>query len=96
MRGVARIFLLGILAAAAACGGGSANVDGSDGNPSSCPAQQPNASTACTGSAVCQYGTSTCCGMTYSFMTCTCRSGTFDCVMTAECNIVCPDAGSGG
>jgi hypothetical protein len=93
--------LLAVSVFAVGCNDSGAKTDGgADGSgvdgPPSCPAQLPSVGTACSGSTVCEYGQATCCGITHSFMTCTCSSGTFDCVMTVECNFVCPDAGGGG
>jgi hypothetical protein len=97
MRRIARISLLLMFAFGAGCSSSGSKSDGGGVDGQGCPAQMPNnMGAACTGSTVCEYGQSTCCGMTYSFMTCTCRDGTFDCVQTVECNFVCPDAGSGG
>jgi hypothetical protein len=79
------------------CGSGSSTgtVDASthDAAQPGCPADQPSDGTACTGSLKCEYGQSTCCGVTSSFTTCQCQPGGFSCAMTVECNFVCPDAG---
>jgi hypothetical protein len=99
MRLVARFSLLAVLVLAAACSSSSSSKnDGGGVDGAGCPAQMPTpgSSSACTGSTVCEYGQSTCCGVMDSFMTCTCRDGMFDCVQTVECNFVCPDAGGGG
>jgi len=53
----------------------------------------PTIGTACSGTAICHYGTATCCGITSSAYTCPCASGSFNCYITTECNFVCPDAG---
>ena len=106
MRSAALCFVVGlVLAGAAACSNSSSTSgvhDGapgdaaSDGQPPGCPSQQPSDGTACTGSIVCQYGHSTCCGMSFSAMTCRCQPGGFSCAVTTECNFVCPDGSSSG
>ncbi len=68
-----------------------ASLDGGAG----CPGVQPfGATTACSGSLVCHYGSATCCGVQYSASTCSCQGGRFSCAQTIECNFVCPDAGT--
>jgi len=73
--------------------GTEAAVDGS----ASCPLQQPSIGgmgSVCSGSPTCTYGHATCCGIGSSAFTCRCQAGTFVCIMTVECNFICPDAGS--
>lgn len=85
--------------------GGSSNdsgpTDAGSDNSSSCPAQEPGANFACSGSIACQYGQTTCCEMTVAAATCRCDQGTFSCT-TFVCNIACvadsgtnAEAGSG-
>jgi hypothetical protein len=82
--------------------GGAAGSDagGLDAPPgdggSSCPAQQPQDGSSCSGTPVCQYGHTTCCGIDYPVAVCHCGSGGFTCEMAVDCNFVCPDAGNGG
>jgi hypothetical protein len=72
--------------------GASVSDAGSDA-AGSCPPTQPADSAPCSGTASCQYGHSTCCGVQYSAVTCKCQVGGFACAMTVECNFVCPDSG---
>jgi len=64
--------------------------------PTQCPAQVPVSGDSCQGELICAYGQSTCCGITSPAWTCTCRSGSFLCAQTVECNIICasPDGGA--
>ncbi len=93
-----RAMILGVLVAAA-CGSGSnadggtpKRADGADDGEGACPSDQPTERASCSSSASCKYGSSTCCGVAYSAVTCTCQTGGFSCAMTVECNFVCPDA----
>jgi hypothetical protein len=78
--------------------GGRSNADGSVDTPSACPEQIPFSSVACQGSLACTYGQSVCCGHSNSAWTCTRMGGSFLCVQTVECNIICPgqDSAIGG
>ena len=101
MRFAALCFVVGLVACAVACSNSSTGTsDGaaaSDGQAPGCPAQQPSDRAACTGSITCQYGQTSCCGVSYSATTCICQPGGFSCAATVECNFVCPDAsGTGG
>jgi hypothetical protein len=50
-----------------------------------CPATEPSADDACTGSASCNYGTETCCGASYPSVICDCTQGFFSCYPTDAC-----------
>jgi hypothetical protein len=88
-------FLVAAVLSQLACGssGGGGPADAASGNPSSCPADLPGNSTACTAPLTCDYGHSTCCGVDYSQFRCKCQTGTFACSQTVECNMICPEAG---
>jgi hypothetical protein len=94
-----RFVLLVLAGAAWACGSearGAGSVDASGDNVGGgeCPAQQPHDGDPCSGSASCQYGHSTCCGIAYSALTCKCQLNGYSCAQTVECNFACPgDAG---
>ncbi len=63
---------------------------------SSCPASAPLSQppVACAGSVQCNYGSESCCGMTYASVVCRCQQGSFSCFYTDACLIPgCPDAG---
>jgi hypothetical protein len=96
MRLAALCFAVGLFACGSSTSGTHDGATPSDGQPAGCPSQQPSDGTTCTGSIVCQYGSSNCCGVSYSAMTCRCQTGGFSCAVTNECNFTCPDASSSG
>ena len=76
--------------------GGDAGPDSAPDGAPSCPGQQPQDGRDCGGTTlVCQYGHTSCCGISYSMTTCRCQPGGFSCATTIDCNFVCPDAGGG-
>jgi hypothetical protein len=82
---------------ASGAAGGDAGLDATPDGAATCPAQQPQDRSACSDTTlVCQYGQTTCCGISYPAIVCHCQTNGFSCGMAIDCNFICPDAGSGG
>jgi hypothetical protein len=93
MMRLAPIYLIGAMAFSMGCGGAAHNDMLTDGG-TSCPDMKPVDGAACSQAITCEYGHSSCCGTDYSFSTCSCQNGQFQCTQTVACNIHCPgDAG---
>ncbi len=61
-------------------------------NSVACPANLPGANVSCSGSFECDYGTESCCGVTFTSVRCFCSGGKFECLSTDHCLApTCPD-----
>ena len=75
--------------------GGDADGDVDSSVNSDCPTAEPIGAE-CEGSAVCEYGTETCCGETFASLRCRCSNGMWACLATDACYRPADSCGDAG